>query len=48
MPGVVVEDGATVTRVLIADGVTIGKGAVVGAADSENIELIAKDVEGVL
>lgn len=47
MPGAVVEDGAVVTRVLIADGVTIGKGAVVGAADSEHIELIAKDVEGV-
>ena len=47
MPGVVVEDGAVITRVLVADGVKIGKGAVVGSADSENIELIAKDVEGV-
>ena len=47
MPGVVVEDGAVVNRVLIADGVVIGKGAVVGAADSDHIELIAKDVEGV-
>ncbi len=47
MPGAVVEDGAVVNRVLVADGVVIGKGAIVGAADSEHIELIAKDVEGV-
>ncbi len=47
MPGAVVEDGAVVNRVLVADGVVIGKDAVVGAADSEHIELIAKDVEGV-
>lgn len=47
MPGAVVEEGAVLTRVLVADGVTIGKGAVVGSADSENIELIAKDVKGV-
>ena len=47
MPGAVVEDGAVVTRALIADGVKIGKGAVVGSADSEEILLVAKDVEGV-
>ena len=47
MPGCVVEDGAVVTRVLVADGVKIGKGAVVGSADAENIALIAHDVEGV-
>ncbi len=47
MPGVVVEDGAVVTRALVADGVVIGKGAVVGSADSEEIELVAKDVKGV-
>ena len=47
MPGVVVADGAVVNRVLVADGIVIGKGAVVGAADSDHIELIAKDVEGV-
>ena len=41
------EDGAVVNRVLVADGIVIGKGAVVGAADSDHIELIAKDVEGV-
>ncbi len=47
MPGVVVEDGAVIHRALIADGVKIGKGAVVGSADSENILLVAQDVEGV-
>ncbi|MCI5700764.1 MAG: glucose-1-phosphate adenylyltransferase [Lachnospiraceae bacterium] len=47
MPGVVVEDGATLNRVLVADNVTIGKGAVVGDAKSENIELVAKRVKGV-
>lgn len=47
MPNVVVEDGATVVRALVADGVTIKKGAVVGSADSEHIELVAQDVEGV-
>lgn len=47
MPGAVIEDGAIVTRALVADGVKIGKGAVVGSADSENIELVAKNVKGV-
>ena len=47
MPAAVVEEGAVVTRALIADGVKIGKGAVVGSADSEEILLVAKDVEGV-
>lgn len=46
MPGVIVEDGATVTRALVADGVKIGKNAVVGSADSAEIELIAKRVKG--
>lgn len=46
MPGVVVEDGATVTRALVADDVKIGKNAVVGSADSAEIELIAKRVKG--
>ena len=44
MPGVVVEDGAVVSRALVADGVVIGKNATVGSADSENIELVAKNV----
>ena len=47
MPGVVVEEGAVVQRALIADGVRIGKEAVVGSADSEHIELVAKRVKGV-
>ncbi len=47
MPGAVVEDGAVVTRALVADGVKIGKQAVVGSADSEHIELVAKRVKGV-
>ena len=47
MPNAIVEDGAIVNRALIADGVKIGKGAVVGSPDSEHIELVANDVEGV-
>lgn len=47
MPNAIVEDGAVLNRVLVADGVKIGKGAVVGSPDSEHIELIANDVEGV-
>ncbi len=47
MPDVVVEEGAVIHRALIADGVRIGKGAVIGKADSEHIELVAADVEGV-
>jgi glucose-1-phosphate adenylyltransferase len=47
MPNARVSAGATVTRALVADNVRIGKGAVVGSADSENIELVAKNVKGV-
>ncbi|MCI9382318.1 MAG: glucose-1-phosphate adenylyltransferase [Dorea sp.] len=47
MPGVKVEAGAVVTRALVADSVKIGKEAVVGCADSEHIELVAKRVKGV-
>ena len=46
MPGAVVEEGAVVQRALVADGIKIGKNAVVGSADSENIELVAKSVKG--
>ena len=46
MPGAVVEEGAVVQRALVADGIRIGKNAVVGSADSENIELVAKRVKG--
>ena len=47
MPGGVVEEGAVVTRALVADNVKIGKKAVVGSADSEHIELVSKRVKGV-
>ena len=46
MPGAEVAEGAVVTRTLVADGVKIGKNAVVGSADSKNIELVAKRVKG--
>ena len=46
MPGSVVEEGAVVTRALVANDITIGKNAVVGSADSEHIELVAKRVKG--
>ena len=46
MPGAVVEEGAIVQRALVADSVRIGRNAVVGAPDSEHIELVAKRVKG--
>lgn len=46
MPGAEVEEGAVVQRALVADEVKIGKNAVVGDADSEHIELVAKRVKG--
>ena len=46
MPGAVVEEGAVVTRALVANNVKIGPNAVVGDANSENIELVAKNVKG--
>lgn len=46
MPGAIVEDGAVVTRALVADNIRIGANAVVGSADSEHIELVAKRVKG--
>ena len=47
MPGVEIAEGATVTRALVAANTKIGKGAVVGSADSEHIELVSKHVKGV-
>lgn len=47
MPNAIVEDGAVLNRVLVADGVKVGNGAVVGSPDSEHITLIANDVEEV-
>ena len=46
MPGAIVEEGAVVQRALVANGIRIGKDAVVGSADSEHIELVAKRVKG--
>lgn len=46
MPGAIVGAGAVVTRALVADDVKIGAGCVVGSANSENIELVAKNVKG--
>ena len=46
MPGAVVEEGAVVHRVIIADGVKVGKNAVVGDPNSEHIELISKRGKG--
>lgn len=42
MPGAIVGEGAKVTRCVVADGVEIEPGAVVGDKNSEHIELIAK------
>ena len=47
MPGVEVAAGAVVQRALVADNIKIGPEAVVGSADSENIELVSKRVQGV-
>ena len=47
MPGVEVAAGAVVQRALVADNIKIGLEAVVGSADSENIELVSKRVKGV-
>ena len=47
MPGVEVAEGAVVQRALVADNVKICREAVVGSADSEHIELVAKRVKGV-
>ena len=47
MPGAVIEEDAVVTRALVGNGVKVGKGAVVGSADSEEILLVAKNVKGV-
>lgn len=47
MPGVEVAEDATVIRSLVANNVKIEKGAKVGSADSEHIQLVAKRVKGV-
>ena len=47
MPNAIIEEDVVIHRALVADGVRIGKGAVVGDPQSEHIELIASDVKGV-
>ncbi len=42
-PGVVIGEGAVVTRCIVADNVCIEPGAVVGSADSETVQLVAKN-----
>lgn len=42
MPGAIVGEGAKVTRCIVADGVEIEPGVVLGNKDSEHIELVAK------
>jgi len=44
MPNVVVGEGAVIHRAIIAQGVKIDPGAVVGDPNSEHIELISKRV----
>ena len=41
-PGAKIGEGAKVTRCIVADDVEVAPGAVLGSADSENIELVAK------
>ncbi|NLC96773.1 MAG: glucose-1-phosphate adenylyltransferase [Erysipelotrichaceae bacterium] len=43
MPGAKIGEKAVVTRCIVADGVVIGPGVKVGSANSENIELVAKN-----
>ena len=40
------EEGATVTRALVAENVHIGKKVKVGSKNSEEIKLVAEDVKG--
>ena len=46
MPGAVVEEGAVVTRALVAENVHVGAKVRIGSKNSENIELVAKNVKG--
>ncbi len=45
MPGAKIGEGAKVTRCIVADDVVVAPGAVLGDAESEHIELIAKNME---
>ena len=46
MPNAEVGEGAKVYRAIVADGVKIDAGAIVGDPNSEKIELISKRVRG--
>lgn len=46
MPYSRVEEGAKVSRIVLADETIIGKNQVVGSSDSEEIQLIAKNLKG--
>ena len=46
MPDVEIGEGAVVHRAIIAEGVKIDAGAVVGDPNSESIELVSKRVRG--
>lgn len=46
MPNVEVGEGAIISRAIVAEGVSIAAGAIVGSVDSENIELVSKNVRG--
>ena len=41
-PGAKIGEGAKITRCIVADDVEVAPGAVLGSADSETIELVAK------
>ena len=45
MPGVHVGEGAKVYRAIVAEGVKIDAGAVVGSLDNKEIALISKRVK---
>ena len=44
LTGAKIGSGAKITRCIVADNVEIGSGVVLGSADSDHIELIAKNV----
>ena len=46
MPGSTVKSGAVVTRAIVGESVTVGANVTVGSKNSENIELVAKNVKG--
>ncbi len=45
MPGAKIGEKAVINRCIVADGIEVAPGSILGSADSENILLVAKDVE---